>query len=167
MHAIGRIVLVIVVSFLCMSRMCAAATSSASSSVVIQISPDSSFLDLNSTDRTATRREASTPIHIVVTSATTNFLLPIDVYACVDTDEAMRLVGKSLALTTANVRIRNEQGEWAALEPLAELEGRRGVRIATINSASARIILHVQLYVQTSQTQGTYQGTLMLLARER
>jgi hypothetical protein len=167
MHTIRQIVLVIVASIICVSRVCAAATYSTSSSVVIQISPDSSFLDLNSTDGTATRREASTPIHIAVTSATTNILLPIDIYACVDTDEAMRLVGKSLALATENVRIRNDQGEWAALEPMAELEGRRGVRIATINSVSARIILHVQLHVPSSQTQGTYQGTLMLLARER
>lgn len=167
MRATRRIVLVIVVSFLCMSRMRAAATSPASSSLVMQISPDSSSLDLNSTDRTATRREASTPIHIVLTSATANSLRPIDIYAYVDTDEVMKLVGKSSALTTANVRIQNDRGEWTALKPLAELDGRCGVRIAVIYSAAARILLQVQLQVPISQAHGMYQGTLMLLAQER
>jgi hypothetical protein len=91
----------------------------------------------------------------------------VEVYACVDNDQALSLTGKSSTVAAENLRIRSGQGEWMALEPLAELGGRRGVRIATVNGASAEILLQVQLQVLASQPAGTYQGSLILLAQER
>jgi hypothetical protein len=142
-----------------MSYTCAAATqpiqvSPASTSTVIQVSPESSFLDLNSTDHTAALRQTSTPVRITVADGTTTFLHPIEVYACVTTEEAMRLAGKSPTLALANLHIRNDREEWTALEPMA-------------NSASARFLLQVQLRVPASQEPGTYQGVLTLEAMEQ
>lgn len=167
-----RIVLAIVATLLCMSYTCAAATqpiqvSPASTSTVIQVSPESSFLDLNSTDHTAALRQTSTPVRITVADGTTTFLHPIEVYACVTTEEAMRLAGKSPTLALANLHIRNDREEWTALEPMAKLGGRPGVRIAVLYSASARFLLQVQLRVPASQEPGTYQGVLTLEAMEK
>lgn len=165
-----RIVLAIVVVFLCLSRMCAAATrpiqvSPASESTAIQLSPESSFLDLDSTDRSARLRQTSTPVRITVTGAAVTSRYPIELYACVASEVAMRLAGKTSTLATATLRIRNDHGVWAELTPLPELEGRRGVRIAVVNGASATILLQVQLQVPAGQAPGNYQGTITLEAQ--
>jgi hypothetical protein len=102
-----------------------------------------------------------------VADGTTTFLHPIEVYACVTTEEAMRLAGKSPTLALANLHIRNDREEWTALEPMAKLGGRLGVRIAVLYSASARFLLQVQLRVPASQEPGTYQGVLTLEAMEQ
>jgi hypothetical protein len=94
-------------------------------------------------------------------------MYPIVIYACMTTEEGMRAAGKSLTLAITTLRIRNDRGEWAELEPLAELEGRRGVRIAVVNRVSATVLLEIQLNVPTSQTAGNYQGILMLQAQEQ
>jgi hypothetical protein len=146
--------------------MYAAAASAAPLSTVIRVSPDTSYLNLNSGERTVALRQASTPVRIVVTGGTISPLHRIEVYAYVDSEEGMRASGESSALGIANLRIRNVQGDWVALEPLAEIAGRRGVRIAVFNGASASILLQVQLQVPTAQIPGTYQGTLILLAQE-
>lgn len=135
---------------------------------LIQISPESSFLDLNGADRTAAQREASTPVRITVTSGTNGSLRPvIKVYACFTTEEAMRLAGKSGKIAMANLRIRNDQGQWTEPEPIAELDGRRGVRIAILRGTSARILLQVQLRMPSGQAQGSYQGVLTLAVLEQ
>jgi hypothetical protein len=85
----------------------------------------------------------------------------------VDNDQALSLTGKSSTVAAENLRVRSGEGEWRPLEPLAELGGRRGVRVATVNNASAQFLLQVQLQVPASQTPGTYQGSLILLAQER
>ncbi len=162
---ITRYIAFIILLFVFCTNLVHAAIPSTPSSIVIQISPGSGSLDLSSTDHTSALRQASTPVRVTVTVVTPGMPHRVAVYACVNTDEAMRLSGKALTLTTANLRIRNAQGEWAMLEPLAELGGRRGVRIAVVNGTSAEILLQVQLQVLTSQPPGIYQGSLMLLAQ--
>ncbi len=149
------------------TRLVRAVTPSTPSSIVIQISPNSSVIDLTSSDHAAALRQASTPVHVTVTGAIPGMRHHIEVYACVDTETVMRLPGKPSTLATTNLHIRNTQGEWAVLEPLAELGGRRGVRIAILNGTSAGFLLQVQLKVLTNQAPGNYQGALTLLAQER
>jgi hypothetical protein len=162
-----RIVFPIAVSLLCVSYMCSAAASPASSSIVIQMFSESGSLDLTSANHAAALRQTSTPIHITVTGATVASMHPIEVYACLTTEEAMRLAGKSSTLASANLRIWNDRNEWTTLKPMAKLGGRLGVRIAVLYSASARILLQVQLRVPASQAPGTYQGVLTLEALEQ
>jgi len=78
----------------------------------------------------------------------------------------MRSATNKSSLPTVSLRIRNDRGEWAALEPLPELQGRRGVRIAVVN-ASANILLSMQLQVTPHQAAGSYQGVLILQAQEQ
>jgi hypothetical protein len=163
---INKRIFFVIVSLLCMSYMCSAATSSAPLSIVIQMFPESGSLDLTSADHAAALRQTSTPVRIMVTGATVTSMHPIEVYACLTTEEAMRLVGKSSTLANANLRIRDDRNEWTTLKPMAKLGGRLGVRIAVLYSASARILLQVQLRVPASQAPGTYQGVLMLEALE-
>ncbi len=167
MRASRRIVPAVEVLLLCMSCMCAAATRPDTAPVVIQLSLGSSFLDLSSYDRTATLRQTSVPVHIAVTGATIGSAHPIEIYAGVATEEAMRLAGKVQTIAAGSLRIRNDRGEWAELEPLPELEGRRGVRIAVLNGTSATVLLQVQLQVPAGQVPGRYQGALTLEAQER
>jgi hypothetical protein len=150
-----------------MSYMCSAATPPVPLSTVIQILSESSSLDLNSADHTAALRQTSTPVRMTVTGATVGSMHPIEVYACLTTEEAMRLAGKSSTLASANLRIWNDRAEWTTLKPMAKLGGRLGVRIAVLYSASARILLQVQLRVPASQEPGTYQGVLTLEAMEQ
>ena len=161
------IVLAVMVLPLCMSSMCSAATPSVPLSIAIQIISESSSLDLNSADHNATLRQTSTPVRMMVTGATVTSMHPIEVYACLTTQEAMRLAGKSSTLTSANLRIWDDREEWATLKPMAKLGGRLGVRIAIFYSASARILLQVQLRVPAAQEPGTYQGVLTLEALEQ
>jgi hypothetical protein len=133
----------------------------------IQISPESSYLDLDSIDRAAALRQTSTPVRIMLTGTTASSMRSIAIYACIPTEEAMRLSDKSSTMATGTLRIRNDRGEWSALQPLLELEGRRGVRIAIVNKASSTILLQVQLQVPTSQVPGAYQGVLTLEAKQR
>lgn len=144
----------------------AAVISAAPPTVQIQISADASSLDLSSANHTVTVRQASTPVRITVMDAAPGTPHRIEVYACVETDDAMHAPGRAAALTAASLRIRNAQGVWTTPQPLAELEGRRGVRVATL-SGSAEILLQVQLEIPTRQAPGTYQGALTLLALER
>lgn len=167
MHFISRLMFVVFVALLCASRICTAATPAAPLSVAFQIIPDANSLVLNAPDQTGTLRQASTPVRLSVTGASLSPLRPIAVYACLDSEEAMRSSGKAPALATTNLRIRDAQGQWTEPEPLPELEGRRGVRIAVVNGASASILLQVQLQVPSGQRPGNYQGPLMLLAQER
>jgi hypothetical protein len=147
--------------------MSAAVTRSVPASL-IQISPESSFLDLNAVDHTTTQQEASTPVRITVTGGTNGSLHPVvKVYACFTTEEAMAFAGKSAKIAVANLRIRNDHGEWAEPEPMAELGGCRGVRIAVLRGTSTRILLQVQLRLPSAQTQGNYQGLLTLEALEQ
>jgi hypothetical protein len=135
--------------------------------MVIQISPESSYLDLDSIDRVAALRQTSTPVRVTLTGATASSMRTIEIYASIPTEEAMRLSDKSSTIATGTLRIRNDRGEWSALLPLVELEGRRGVRIAILNQASSTILLQMQLQVPTSQVPGAYQGVLTLEAKER
>lgn len=167
MRTSNRIILAVLVSVLCIGRMCMAATQVAPVPMSIQISPESSYLDLDYIDRTAAIRQTSTPVRITLTGATASPVRSIEIYACIPTEEAMRLSGESSTMATGNLRIRNDRGEWSALQPLIELEGRRGVRIAILNKASSTILLEVQLQVPTSQVPGAYQGILTLEAKER
>jgi hypothetical protein len=89
------------------------------------------------------------------------------IYACVTSPDAMRLAGNASTLTTSSLRILNDRGEWAALEPLPELEGSLGVRIAVVHGAPATVLLRVQLQVPAGQKPGTYQGVLTIEAREQ
>lgn len=168
-----QIVFAILLSLLCMSRIGEAATrrdqvsSPGSGPVVIQVFPESTSLDLNSVDGAASLRQTSTQVSIAVTGVTAGSSHSIEVYACVDTDQALRLSGKRSAFTAANLRIRNDQGEWAELEELPNLEGRRGVRIGVLKGASTSISLEVQLQVPAGQAPGRYQGVLTIQALER
>ncbi len=105
MRVSRQIVLAILLSLLCMSRIYAAATrrdqvsSPTSGPVVIQIFPESTFLDLDSVDGTTTLRQTSTQVRIAATGATAGFSRPIAVYACIDTGQALRLSGKPSAFT--------------------------------------------------------------------
>jgi hypothetical protein len=162
-----RIVLAVMVSLFCMSYTCSAATPPVPLSIAVQLISESSSLDLNSADHNATLRQTSTPVRIMVTGATITYMHPIEVYACLTTQEAMRLAGKSSTLASASLRIWNDREEWATLKPVAELGGRLGVRIAVLYSASARILLQVQLRVPATQEPGTYQGVLTLEAMEQ
>lgn len=164
MRSSRRVILVSFAAFLYVGRMGAAVTPAAPLAIAFQILPDASSLNLTSPDQTVTLRQASTPIRISVKGMT---FRPIEIYACLDSEEAMRLAGNSSALATANLRIRNIQGQWTELEPLPELGGRRGVRIAVVNAAYASILLQVQLQVPPGQRPGNYQGSLTLLAQER
>jgi len=166
MHSSNRIVIAILLS-LCFVITSTAATKRSQGSVSIQILPESSYLDLDSADRSATLRETSTPVRISVTDTLGGLAGPLEIFASISTDEAMRLSGNSSTLATASIRIRNDQGVWTALQPLAQLEGRRGVRIAVVNKSSATILLQVQLQVPSGQVPGTYQGVLTLEAQER
>ncbi len=169
MRTSRQIALAIAASLLCMGHTCAAGNRNAPLSIVVQVSPESSSLDLNSDDRTATLRQTSTPVRVTVTGSAVSSPRPIQVYvyACLPTEEAMRLSGKPLTMAAANLRIRNDRGEWIELEPLPELEGRRGVRVAVINGASATILLQVQLQVPAGQAAGNYQGVLTLVAQQQ
>jgi hypothetical protein len=163
----NRVILAVLVSLLCIGGMCTAATQVAPISMGIQISPESSYLDLDSIDRAASLRQTNTPVRITLTGATPSSMRPIAIYACIPTEEAMRLSDRSSTMATSTLRIRNDRGEWATLQPLLELEGRRGVRIAIVNKASSTILLQVQLQVPTSQVPGAYQGVLTLEAKDR
>jgi hypothetical protein len=167
MRTRNRIILAVLVSLLCIGTMCMAATQVAPISMSIQISPESSYLDLDSIDRAAALRQTSTPVRITLTGATPGSMRSIAIYACIPTEEAMGLSNKSSTMAAGTLRIRNDRGEWLALQPLSELEGRRGVRIAILNKASSTILLEVQLQVPTSQAPGAYQGILTLEAKER
>ncbi len=133
----------------------------------IQLIPESSFLKFQRTGGTANLNEASVPVHLAMTGATVGPPHTVLVYACVTSVDAMRLAGKASTLTTSSLRILNDRGEWAALEPLPELEGSLGVRIAVVHGASATLLLQVQLQVPTGQKPGAYQGVLTLEAQER
>ena len=164
--------LVILALFLCVSWRCSAAAtvaprSSAASVLFIQLSPEQSYIDLDSPGRSNAQRQVRTSVHVTVTGATASSMHPILIYACMTTEEGMRAAGKSLTLAITTLRIRNDRGEWAELEPLAELEGRRGVRIAVVNRVSATVLLEIQMNVPPSQTAGNYQGILMLQAQEQ
>jgi hypothetical protein len=166
MRICNRIVIAILAS-LCLVGTGTAATKPATGSVSIQIFPESSYLDLDSADHSATLRQTSTPVRISLPDVPGIMSGPTEIYAFIPTDEAMRLSGNSSTLSTASIRIRNDQGAWTALEPLAQLEGRRGVRIAVLSKSSATILLQVQLQVPAGQVPGTYQGVLTLEAQER
>jgi hypothetical protein len=152
---------------LCMSLKCAAVTPATALSFAIQILPQAGSLDLSSPDKTAPLREASTPVRITATGARGGASRPIEVYAYLFSEEAMKRAGKASALATATLRIRNDHGEWSELKPLAELDGHPGVRIAVLNSASATILLQVQLQVPASQAPGSYEGVVTLEAQEK
>jgi hypothetical protein len=147
--------------------MFAAATTPTLAPITIELVPESSFFNLNVTGGTNNPRQSSISIRVTVTGTTVSSLHPVEIYSCIAGEEAMRLAGKASTLATANMRIRNDHGEWAALEPLAELGGRRGVRIAVVNGTSATVLLQVQMQAPASQRPGTYQGTLMLVAQEQ
>jgi hypothetical protein len=156
-----RTILAISISLLCACRIGAAATpatTAAPLTVAIQISPDTNSLDLSSANHTILLQQASTPVRVTVMGGTSGLPHRIEIYACVDSDRALSLVGKSSTLAAANLRIRNAQGEWVELEPLAQLGGRRGVRIAVLNSASAEILLQVQLQVRPARRQAPIRG---------
>ncbi len=174
MRATRQTVLVAILSLVCMSRIYAVAATwhapasgPTSGPVVIQIFPASTFLDLDSVDGTPTLRQTSTQVRIAATGATAGFSRPIAVYACIDTGQALRLSGKPSAFTASNLRIRDDRGEWAELEVLPNLEGRRGVRIGVLKGASTSIPLQVQLRVPAGQTPGRYQGVLTIQALEQ
>jgi Na+-transporting methylmalonyl-CoA/oxaloacetate decarboxylase gamma subunit len=167
MRSNSQIVFTFLMLLFSMNYMSAAVTRSVPASL-IQISPESSFLDLNAVDHTTTQQEASTPVRITVTGGTNGSLHPVvKVYACFTTEEAMAFAGKSAKIAVANLRIRNDHGEWAEPEPMAELGGCRGVRIAVLRGTSTRILLQVQLRLPSAQTQGNYQGLLTLEALEQ
>lgn len=161
-----RIALAILLASFGMRYMCFAATGSVSSAS-IQLSSESGFLDLGSVEQSESPRQTSTPVRIILTGTTDSVPHPIEVYACVDSEVAMRQIDKPKTLAIATLRIRNDHGEWMELEPLPELEGRRGVRIAVLNNTSATILLQVQLQVPAGQAPGRYQGTLTLEAKEQ
>jgi hypothetical protein len=162
-----RTILAIAIFLLCACRMGAATTQATPLAVAIQISPNSSFLDLSSANNTILLRQASTPVRVTVMGAAAGTPHRIEVYACVDNEQALSLTGKSSGLAAETLRVRSGEGEWMALEPLPALGGRRGVRVATVNTTSAEFLLQVQLQVPASQPAGTYQGSLVLLAQER
>lgn len=166
MRSSRRIALAIVLASLSVRHICLAATGSVSSAS-IQLSSESGFLDLGSVEQSESLRQTSTPVRVTLTGTTDSVPHPVEVYACVASEVAMRLTDKPATLAIATLRIRNDHGEWMELEPLPELEGRRGVRIAVLNSTSATILLQVQLQVPAGQAPGRYQGTLTLVAKEQ
>jgi hypothetical protein len=170
MHANKRIILVTVIAFICLIQIRAAVAqpgrpSPLSTSNVIQLSAESSFLDFDSIDRSVTLRQSTTPVHLTVTGAVVTSLYPIEIYVSVTSETAMRLAGKLSTLSTSSLRIRNDRGVWAELAPLPELEGRFGVRIAVVTSSSATVLLQVQLKVPPGQAPGNYQGTMTVEAQ--
>jgi hypothetical protein len=166
MHTSNRMISATLLSLLCISGVSKAAPPNAPLSSIIEITPDSRYLDLDTVDRDASVRQTTTPVRITMMIGSSS-VRPIEVYACIATEEAMRLSGKPSTLAASSLRIRNDRGEWAALEPMAELNGRRGVRVAILNKVSSTILLQVQLQVPTGQAPGTYEGVLMLEAQEQ
>ncbi len=169
-----QIVWVALLSLACLGRIHAAAATRHASSitsgpVVIQIFPGTTFLDLDSVDGATTLRQTSTQVRITATGSTSGFSRPIEVYACIDADQALRLSGKgkASAFTATTLRIRNDRGEWAEPEVLPNLEGRRGVRIGAFKGTSTSIPLQVQLRVPAGQAPGRYQGILTIQALEQ
>ncbi len=144
----------------------AGTTPSSATAVNIELIPESPFVNLSYENSADGIRESRVSVHVVISGATAKFLRPIEIYACLPTEEGLRSAANSSTLSAASLRIRNDHGEWVALEPLPELQGRRGVRIAVINS-SANILLSMQLQVAPRQAAGRYQGVLMLQAQER
>lgn len=173
MRTSRQIVFAIVLFLLCISRVDAAATRHAATSslnsgpVIIQIFAESTFLNLDSVDGTASLRQTSTQVSLTVAGAMAESSRHIEVYACVESDQALRQSGKPSVLTSANLRVLNDRGEWAEPEVLPNLEGRRGVRIAVFNGASISIPLQIQLRVPVGQTPGRYQGVLTIQALEQ
>ncbi len=165
-HANTPLALAILVLLLSASGMCATAHSTAQPPVGMQLIPGSGVLTLSSAGGTATLRQSSTPVQLLVTHGTISSMHPIYVYACLTTKEAMRRGGNGPTIDVSSLRIRNDHEEWAQLVPLPELEGRSGVRIAVVNGTSATILLQVQLKIPDGQTAGEYQGILTLEAQE-
>jgi len=150
----------------CASWACAGTPASSAAAVNIELIPESSFVSLSHENPVDGISGSSVSIHVVIRGTAARFSRPIEIYACLATEEGLRSTTNSSTMSAASLRIRNDHGEWVGLEPLPELQGRRGVRIAVINS-SANILLSMQLQVAPRQAAGRYQGVLMLQAQER
>jgi hypothetical protein len=106
-------------------------------------------------------------VRVTVTGATAGSLHTVSVYVCLTADAAMRKAGGVASLAADTLRIWNDRGEWAPLEPLPALGGRSGVRIAVVNSASATILLRAQLRASIRQAPGDYRGILIIEAQDQ
>lgn len=155
---------------LCGVNLCSAAAPAAPiptgiSSGVIQIAPESSSLDFDSANGTGTERETSTLVQIRVTGTASSVLRPVEIFACVSGDEAMRSAGKRSALIASTLRIMNSQGEWVSMVPMPELEGRSGALVAVLSSTPATFRLRLRLELPRGQAPGKYLGFITLEAQ--
>lgn len=151
---------------LCSATASAAPISSGISSGVIEVSPESS-LDFDSANGTAAEREASTLVRIRVTGPASGVLRPVEIFACVSGDEAMRSVGKRSALIASTLRIMNSQGEWVSMLPMPELEGRSGALVSVLSSTPATFRLRIRLELPRGQAPGKYLGFITLEAQRQ
>ncbi len=113
------------------------------------------------------QREASTVLRISANNNEVSALHPVQVLVAVSQAQAMQASGRGPSLDVADLRIRDDHGEWAALQPLQELNGRFGVRIAIVRSAPATCLLQVQLHLSAGQRPGDYRGLLTVEAQEQ
>jgi hypothetical protein len=157
---------------LCGANLCSAAAPAAPistgiSSAVIQVAPESSSLDFDSTNGTGAEREASTLVRIRVTGPVSSVLRPVEIFACVSGNEAMRAAGKRSALIASTLRIMNSQGEWVSMLPMPELEGRSGALVAVLSGTPATFRLRLRLELPRGQASGKYLGFITLEAHEQ
>ena len=173
MRANRQVMLAVLLSMLSMGRMHAAALrhspgpAHGSGPVEIQVFPESTFLDLDPVDGANAARQTTTQVRVAVKGNSADLSHSIGVYACFETGQAMKLSGKSSGFAAADLRIRNDRGEWAELEALPDLQGRLGVRLAIFKGSSASIPLEVRLQVPSGQAPGKYQGVLTIQALEQ
>ncbi len=111
-------------------------------------------------------REASTVLRISAIGGEVSPLHPLQVLVSISEVQAMRAGGRA-SLNVANLRVRNDRDQWVPLQPLPELNGRFGVRIAIVRSAPASCLLQVQLHLSAGQKPGDYSGLLTIEAQEQ
>jgi hypothetical protein len=138
-----------------------------SAAVVIQLISGSNSLELKPGDQDSTELEASTPVQVSTSGSTNSFIHPVQVFACISSGEAMRTTKRPSSVAVANLRVKNEHGEWVGLEPIPELQGRLGVLIGVLNGRFSTFLLQVQLHLPAGQAAGDYHGLLMLEAQEQ
>ena len=59
-------------------------------------------------------RESSVSVRVVISGAAAKFSRPIEIYACLATEEGLRSSATPSTLPATSLRIRNDRGEWVS-----------------------------------------------------
>jgi len=94
------------------------------------------------------------------------FLRPVEIFACVSGNEAMRSAGKRSAFDRPTLRIMNSQGEWVSMVPMPELEAGAGFSLLCLAVHRPRSGCALRLELPRGQAPGKYLASSRSRLRE-